>query len=113
MGQTVRSEQYQNVDLLQQMTLLCQTVQNLGEQVQEGCAAERTRRQQDFDSESEKEKMTITRWKSDDRQDGRRLQQRATGQTLREIIDGLKNEENARQIVQNDLNDNQRKDQTA
>ena len=35
MDQTVRSEQHQNVDLLQQMKLLCQKVQNLGKQIQE------------------------------------------------------------------------------
>ena len=49
MGQTVRPE-HQNVDLLQQMAPLCQTVHNLGKKMQEGVAAERTRRQQDFDT---------------------------------------------------------------
>ena len=51
-GQTARSEQHQNIYLLQQMTILCQTVQNLGKQVQEGFAAERTRRQEEFETES-------------------------------------------------------------
>ena len=52
-GQAARQEQNQNADLVQQMTLLCQTVQNLGKQMQEGFAAERTRRQQDSDFESQ------------------------------------------------------------
>ena len=43
-GQTARTEQHQNMNLLQQMTILCQTVQNL--------AAERTGRQEDFETES-------------------------------------------------------------
>ena len=34
-GQAVRQEQNPNAELLQQMTLLCQTVQNLGEHMQE------------------------------------------------------------------------------
>ena len=43
-----RQEQDHNADLLQQMTLLCRTVPNLEKQMQEGFAAERSRRQQDF-----------------------------------------------------------------
>ena len=49
--------------------------------------------------------MTTTRWKKDDRKDGRSLQERATGQTTGRQGDtewGLKNEENGRQMVQND-----------
>ena len=46
-------------------------------------------------------------------EEGSRNEQQARQLTLREIINGLKNEENARQMVRNDLNDNQRKDQTA
>ena len=38
MGQTPRAEQYQNTDLLQQMTISCQTMQNLCKQMQEGFA---------------------------------------------------------------------------
>ena len=53
-GQAARQEQHHNAELLQQMTPLCQTVQNLGKQMQEGFAAEKTRRQQDFDTESQK-----------------------------------------------------------
>ena len=48
MGQAARTELHQNNDQLQQMTILCHTVQNLGKQMQEGFAVERTRRQQDF-----------------------------------------------------------------
>ena len=62
-GQAARQEQNQNADLLQQMTLLCQTLQNFGKQMQEGFAGERTRRQQDFDIESQRrrdETITIT-----------------------------------------------------
>ena len=70
MGQTPRTEQHQNTDLLHQMTILCQTVQSLGKQMQ---AAERTRRQQDFDTESQKgrddyskmEQTMTPRWKTD------------------------------------------------
>ena len=53
-----RTEQYQNNDLLKQMTVLCATVQSLGqqmqdvqslgEQMQEGFATESFRRQEDF-----------------------------------------------------------------
>ena len=35
MGQTARMEEHQNVDRPQQMTLLCQTVQNVGKQMQD------------------------------------------------------------------------------
>ena len=43
-GQIAQQEQNQNVDLPQQKTLLCQTVQNLGE----GFAAQSLRRQDDY-----------------------------------------------------------------
>ena len=52
----------QNAELLQQMALLCQTVQNLGKQMQQGFAAERTRRQQDSLKVRQDEMTTIT-WK--------------------------------------------------
>ena len=82
MGQTARTEQYQNNDLLQQMTILCQTVQNLETQMQEGVAAERTRRQQDFDTENQKRQDDDNKIRQDDdRQDEGRLQERTTGQT--------------------------------
>ena len=35
LGRATRAEQHQNHDLLQQMTLLCATVQSLGRQVQD------------------------------------------------------------------------------
>ena len=50
-GQAVRQEQNLDAELLQQMTLLCQTVPNLGKQIQEGFAADRAKRQQDLEVE--------------------------------------------------------------
>ena len=64
------------------MTILCQTAQNVGKQMQEGFAAERTGRQEDFETESQemqgdfyKMEQTMTG------QDGRRLEWRTNGQT--------------------------------
>ena len=62
------------------MTLLCQTVQNLGKQMQEGVAAERTGRQQDFDTVSQKRQDDHNKVeKTMTRQDGRRPQERTRG----------------------------------
>ena len=52
--QAARLEQNQNAALLQQMALLCQSVQNLGKQYKKDSQLkERTRRQQHFDIESQ------------------------------------------------------------
>ena len=83
-GQTPRTEQYQNTDLLQSMTILCQTVQNLGKQMQEGFAAGRTRRQQDFDAEIQKR-----------RDDYNKMEQTMTAK-----MEGFKGEKAARQQTQ-------------
>ena len=91
---------HQNVDLLQQTTMLCQTVQHLGKQMQDvqnlGCRMV-------LRLKVSEDKMTTMSGQDDDRQEGRRLQERTTGQTQlaqNEIMKGLKNEENARQMVQ-------------
>ena len=98
MGQTARTEQYQNNDLLQQMTILCQTVQNLETQMQEGFAAERTRRQQDFDTENQKRQdddNKIDKTMTAKMKEGFRNEQQARQLAHSEMMNGLKNEENA------------------
>ena len=97
-GQAARQEQNQNADLLQQMTLLCQTIQNLSKQMQEGFAAERTRRQQDFDIESQKRRddyNNMERTMTAKMEEGFRNEQQARQQAQEEIMNGLKNQENA------------------
>ena len=84
-GQAAGQEQNQNADLLQQMTLLYQTMQNLGKQMQEGFAAERTRRQQDFDIESQKR-----------RDDYNNMERTVTTK----MEEGFRNEQQARQQAQ-------------
>ena len=86
-GQAARQEQNHNAALLQQMTLLCQTVQNLGKQMQEGFAAERTRRQQDFEIESQKR-----------RDDYNNMERTMTAK----MQEGFRNEQQARQQAQGD-----------
>ena len=77
-----QTEQHQNNDLLQRITILCQTEQKLGKQMQDGFAVERTRRQEDFAAESLRRQDDCKKnGKDDDRHDGRRLQERTTSQT--------------------------------
>ena len=104
-AQGSRTAQYQNNYLLQQMTKLCATVQslgkqmqdvqNLGKQMQGGFAAERIRRQEDYNN---KEKTMSAKMEEG-------FQEQTTGQTAgpKRDMQGLKNEENARQMVQKDL----------
>ena len=58
-----RTEQHQNNDLLQQITILCATVQNLGKQMQDEIPAERTRRQEDIAIESLRRQDDYNKWK--------------------------------------------------
>ena len=80
------------------MTLLCQTIRNLGKQMQEGFAAERTRRQQDFDIESQKRRddyNEMERTMTAKMEEGLRNEQQSRQQAQEEIMNGLKNQENA------------------
>ena len=87
------------------MTLLCQTVQSLGRQMQDvqnlgrhmqdGFAAERSRRQEDH---SEMEQAMTAKM-----EEGFRNEEQAREQSQKDIMAGLKNEENARQMVPIDL----------
>ena len=87
------------------MTLLCQTVQSLGKQMQDvqnldrqmqdGFAAENRRRQEDYTKMEEA--MTAKM------EEGLRNEQQARQQAQNDVMAGLKNEENARQMVQTDL----------
>ena len=95
MGQSPRKEQYQNSDLLHHMTILCQTVQNLGKQMQEGFAAERTRRQEDIETESQKR-----------RDDYNGMEQKMTAK----MEDGFKGEKMARQQAQDEIKQMVKKD---
>ena len=94
MGQTARTEQHQNIDLLQQMTTLCQTVQNLGKQMPEGFAAE-TKRQEDFETESQKRQ-----------DDYNKMEKKMTAK----LVDGFKGEEMARQQAQDEVKQRAKKD---
>ena len=101
---TTRQDQIHNADLSQQMTLLCQTVQslgtqmqevqNLGKQMQDGFATEMCRPQEDY----KKMEAAMTA----KMEEGFRNEEQARQQTKKEIMDALKNEENARQMVQID-----------
>ena len=71
-----------------------QDVQNLGKQMQDGLAAEIIRRQEDH---KKKEKTMTAKM-----EEGSRSERQATQLAQNEILKGLKNEENARQMVQND-----------
>ena len=77
------------------MTILCQTVQNLGKQMQEGFAAERTRRQEDFETESQKR-----------RDDNNKMEQKMTAK----MEDGFKGEKMARQQAQDEIKQMAKKD---
>ena len=102
---TARQDQIHNGDLLKQMTLLCQTVQslgwqmqevqNLGKQMQDGFATESCRSQEDY---KKMEAAMTTKM-----EEGFRNEEQARQQAQKEIMAGLKNEANARQMVQNDL----------
>ena len=83
-----RTEQHQNNDLLQQMTILCATVRSLGRQMQDGFAAARIRRQEDFAIETLR------------RQDGYHKMEKAMTAKMEE---SLKNEQLARQQAQNKI----------
>ena len=98
MGQTPRTEQHQNTDLLQQITILCQTVQNLGKQMQEGYAVERTRRQQDFDTQSQKR-----------RDDYNKMEQTMTAK----MEDGFRGDKVARRRAQDEIKQMVKKDLVA
>ena len=95
MGRTARTEQHQNIDLLQQMTILCQTVQNLGKQMQEGFEAERTRRQEDIETESlqRQDDFYSMEWT-----------------TTTKMEDGFKGEQMARQQAQDEIKQMAKKD---
>ena len=105
-AQGSRTAQYQNNYLLQQMTILCATVQslgkqmhdlqNLGKQMQGGFAAERIRRQKKIARVWKR--RCPQRWKK-----VFRSKQQARQLAQNEIMQGLKNEENARQMVPKDL----------
>ena len=98
---------------LQQMTLLCQTVQNLGKQMQEGFEAERTRRQQDFEIESQKTRDDSNNMESTmaaKMEEGFRNEQQARQQARKERMKGLKNEENCSTNGAARLKDNQIKE---
>ena len=71
-----------------------QDVQNLGKQMQDGFAAERHRRQED--NRNREKTMTAKM------EEGFRSEQQARQLTHSEILKGLKNEENARQMVRKD-----------
>ena len=102
---TARQDQTHKADLLKQMTLLCQTihsldrqmqeVQNLGKQMQDGFATESCRRLEDHKKMEEAMTTKV--------EEGPRGEQQAREQAQKEIMDGFKNGENARQVVQNDL----------
>ena len=87
------------------MTLLCQMVQslgkemqdvqNLGGQMQDGYAAESRRRQEDYNKMEEAGTAKM--------EEGFRNEQQARPQAQKQIMAGLENEENARQMVQIDL----------
>ena len=94
-AQGSRTVHHQNNDLLQQTTILCATVQSLGKQMQDGSAAERIRRQEDY--------KNMVETMSGKMEEGFRSEQQARQQAQNEIMEGLKNEENARQLVQQDL----------
>ena len=82
-----RTEQHLNKDLLQQVTIFCASVQNLGKQ--EVFATESLRRQIDY----KKMEKTMTA----KMEEGFRSEQQARQQAHGEIMEGLKNEENVRQ----------------
>ena len=69
-----------------------QEVQNLGKQMQDGFATESCRRQEDY---KKMEEAMTTKMEG-----GFRNEQQAGEQAQKEIMDGLKIEENARQTVQ-------------
>ena len=72
-----------------------QEVQNLGKQMQDGFATESCRRQEDY------KKMDAAM--TTQMEEGFRNEEKARQQTEKEIMAGLENEANARQMVQNDL----------
>ena len=88
-AQGSRTEQFHNNDLLQQMTILCATVQSLGKQMQDGFAAESLRRQEDYRN---MEKTMTAKM-----EEGFRSEQQARQLAQSEMMKGLKDEENARQ----------------
>ena len=74
--------------------------------MQEGFEAERTRRQQDFEIESQKtrdDSNNMERTMAAKMEEGFRNEQQARQQAQKERMKGLKNEENARQMVQHDV----------
>ena len=101
-----RTEQHLNNDLLQQMTILCTTVQNLGQQMQDGLPTERIRNQEDFATESlrrEDDYNKMEKTMTAKMEEGFKSEQQARQQAQSEIMQGLKDEENARQMVPKDL----------
>ena len=98
---TARLDQIHNADLLEHMTLaLSQTLQSLGRQMQavpcrDGFATESCRRQQDY----KKMEAAMTA----KMEEGFRNEEQAGQQTQKQIVAGLKNDANDRQMVQNDL----------
>ena len=70
--------------------------------MQEGFAAERSRRQQDFEKRRD-DYNNMEKTMTAKMEEGFRNEQQARQQAQKEIMIGLKKEENARQMVQNDL----------
>ena len=85
-AQGSRTEQYQNNDLLQHMTILCATVQSLGKQMQDGFAAEGLRRQEDY--------WNVRKTMTAKMEEGFRIEQQARQLAQSEMTKGLKDEEN-------------------
>ena len=85
----------QDIDILQQMSMLRMTARNLSSQVHEEFESERSSRHQDFAKMEQK--------MSDRMAEGFRCEQQARQLAQNEIMKGLHNEEHARQMVQKDL----------
>ena len=89
-SQSKRIADDQSDKLLQQMALLSESVKMLGTQMREGFATEGARRKEDDKSLEEKSAARME-------------EQHARQRRQSEIVQGFKNEENARKLVQNEL----------